>query len=107
MAKYDTITGSGNYPNSTNIYRNDRGDFVERKINKWGYYDKNYNKNKEDNYIRIGFFGDSFTQVIQVPLKETYHSIIGDSLRKYKIEMLSFGVSGFCSSVQTPQSGLL
>lgn len=94
VSKFDTLTGGGYYPNSTNFYRNDRGDFVKRKINKWGYYDKNYDKEKEGGYIRIGFFGDSYTQAIQVPLKETFHCIIGDSLRKYKIETLSFGVSG-------------
>ena len=95
VAKYNILTGGGYYPNSTNFYRNDRGDFVKRKINKWGYYDKNYNKEKEDGYIRIGFFGDSYTQAIQVPLKETFYYLIEDSLKKYKIETLSFGVSGF------------
>lgn len=95
VAKYDTLTGSGYYPNSTNFYRNDRGDFVKGKINKWGYYDKNYDKEKRNGFTRIGFFGDSYTQAIQVPLKETFHYLVGDSLKKYKVETMSFGISGF------------
>jgi hypothetical protein len=95
LAKYDTLTGTGYYPNTTYTYRNDRGDFVKRKINKWGYFDKNYNQEKNNSDTRIGFFGDSFTQAVQVPLEETFHYLIGDSLNEKKIETLSFGVSGF------------
>jgi len=95
VKKYDTLTGGGFYPNSTNFYRNTRGDFVKRKINRWGYYDKDYAKEKKKDFIRIGFFGDSYTQAIQVPLEETFHYLIQDRLKKNKIETLSFGVSGY------------
>ncbi len=95
VKKYDTLTGGGFYPNSTNFYRNARGDFVKRKISKWGYYDKDFKREKKDNYTRIGFFGDSYTQAIQVPLNETFHNLIGEKLKAYNIETLSFGVSGY------------
>ena len=95
VMRYDSLVGSGFYPNAINFYRNDRGDFVKRKINKWGYFDKEYNQEKNKETIRIGFFGDSYTQAIQVPLEETFHYIIGDSLKKQKVETLSFGQSGF------------
>lgn len=95
VSKYDSITGGGYYPNSINYYRNDRGDFVKRTVNKWGYYDKNYKKEKEKGCTRIGFFGDSFTQAIQVKLNETFHKLIEDSLSNYHVETLSFGISGF------------
>jgi hypothetical protein len=95
VSRYDTLTGSGFYPNTVNFYRNDRGDFVKRRTNKWGYFDKGYKKEKRDGITRIGFFGDSFTQAIQVPLEETFHYLIGDSLKTRNVESLSFGVSGF------------
>jgi hypothetical protein len=95
VGRYDSITGTGFYPDASNIYRNDRGDFAKRKVNKWGYFDKNYKKEKNAGDTRIGFFGDSFTQAIQVPLEETFHYLIEDSLKKQQIETLSFGVSGF------------
>ena len=95
LAKYDSLTGYGYYPNTTNIYRNDRGDYAKRSINEWGYFDKNYTQKKKAGYVRIGFFGDSFTQAAQVPLEQTFHYLIGDSLKGQKIETLSFGVSGY------------
>lgn len=95
VSKYDTLTGNGYYPNSVYFYRNDKGDFVKRKINKWGYLDKNYEKDKKENIIRIGFFGDSYTAAKQVKLNETFHKIIEQNLSKYNIETLSFGVEGF------------
>lgn len=93
--KADTLTGSGFYPNSICYYRNDRGEFVKRKVNKWGYFDSNYTKEKDSGVYRIGFFGDSYTQAISVPLDETFHSLIGSNLEDRKIETLSFGVSGY------------
>ncbi len=95
VAQFDLLTGGGYYPNSTNFYRNDRGDFVKRKTNKYGFYDDNYKREKGVGITRIGFFGDSYTQAIQVPLEETFHYLIEDSLSDYNIETLSFGVSGF------------
>lgn len=95
LARYDSITGYGYYPNTTNIYRNDRGDYAKRSINEWGYFDKNYTKKKKAGNVRIGFFGDSFTQAAQVPLEQTFHYLIEDTLKDKKVETLSFGVSGF------------
>jgi hypothetical protein len=95
VAKSNTLVGGGYYPNSTQTYRNDRGDFVRRKINQWGYPDKNYKKEKADDVFRIGFLGDSYTQAIQVPLEQTFFRLIEDSLKNYNIECLAFGISGF------------
>lgn len=95
VSKTNSLTGLGHYPNSKNFYRNDRGDFVIREINQWGFYDKKIRKIKEKGYYRIGFFGDSFTKAIQVPLEETFYYLINDKLKTYNVETLSFGVSGF------------
>lgn len=95
VSKYDTLTGNAYYPNSIYYYRNDRGDFVIRKINKWGYIDRDYEKDKKNNVTRIGFFGDSYTAGKQVKLSETFHKVIEEKLKQYNIETLSFGVEGF------------
>jgi hypothetical protein len=95
IAKYDTLTGAGYYPNSVNFYRNDRGDFVKRKISKWGYYDKDYSPVKPDGVTRVGFFGDSYVEAVQVPLEETFHYQSEEGLKKNSVETLSFGVGGF------------
>lgn len=95
VSRYDTLTGNAYYPNSIYYYRNDRADFVKRKINKWGYLDCDYEKDKRDNVARIGFFGDSYTAGKQVKLNETFHKVIEEKLKQYNIETLSFGVEGF------------
>jgi hypothetical protein len=95
LIKKLTVIGGGYYPNSTQTYRNDRGDFVRRKINQWGYPDKEHKKEKGDGVYRIGFFGDSYTQAIQVPLGQTFFRLIEDNLKSYNVECLAFGVSGF------------
>jgi len=95
ISHFDALTGVSYYPGVINIYRNDRGDYAKTKINKWGYFDREYTKEKAAGITRIGFFGDSYTQALQVPLEETFHFCVGDSLRKKGVETLSFGVSGF------------
>lgn len=93
--KYDPLTGAIYNSNSTNIYRNERGDYALRKVNSWGYLDKEFKKEKEVGVYRIGFFGDSFTEARQVPLEQTFYRLIEDSLKDYNVETLSFGISGF------------
>ena len=73
---FDELTGERFYPNTTRIYRNDRNDHVRRRVNSWGYLDTEREIEKPDNVVRIGFFGDSFTEARQVELVETFHKII-------------------------------
>ena len=81
-------------PNSCFIRTNVRGEKITRKANSFGFYDKNFNKIKPKNIFRIGFFGDSFTESIQVPLERTFFRIIEDSLKDQNVETLAFGKSG-------------
>ena len=90
----DSLTGFGSYPGSTMTYRNARGDFVRRKINRWGYPDKDYGREKRKGCYRVGFFGDSFTEARQVPLEQTFFRLAEDSVGSDRVECLSFGVSG-------------
>jgi hypothetical protein len=101
---YDDVTGGRHYPNAVYTYRNDRGDYVKRKVNSWGYLDTEHERMKAPNTVRIGFFGDSYTQAVQVPLEETFfrrieatlnerHAAAGRKERRY--EAIAFGISGY------------
>src|SRR5688572_4296898 len=45
-ATYNDLIGVGFYPLSYQIYRNERGDYVKRQINRWGYLDADHEKAK-------------------------------------------------------------
>jgi len=92
---YDELTGIGHYPNSQIIYSNERGDYVKRNINRWGFPDVDHEPKKENGVYRIGFFGDSFTEARQVPLDSTYFRRVEFNLREYNVECLAFGRSGY------------
>ena len=70
--RFDELTGQRFYPNTTLIYRNARGDEVRRKVNHWGYLDRVHDVARPEGVVRIGFFGDSFTEARQVPLDSTF-----------------------------------
>ncbi len=89
---FDNVTGTVLYPGSRLTYRNDRGDYVERKANSLGYLDYDHEKKKPDGVMRIGFFGDSFTEARQVTLESTFFRLIEKDLKDYNVETLSFGI---------------
>ena len=60
--RFDDLTGQRFYPNTTLIYRGARGNEVRRKVNRLGYLDRNHDNAKPEGVVRIGFFGDSFTE---------------------------------------------
>jgi hypothetical protein len=95
---YDENTGGRHYPNSTWIYRSDRGEYTKRKVNSWGYPDVEHSVGKPAGVVRVGFFGDSFTEARQVPLENTFPRIIEAELNRSSgadsIEVISLGVSG-------------
>ncbi|MCI0450865.1 MAG: hypothetical protein L0Z51_00575 [Candidatus Latescibacteria bacterium] len=79
---YDDVTGQRFYPHTTMIYRNERGDHVRRRVNDWGYLDADHGLFKMAGAIRIGFFGDSFTEARQVPLAQTFHGRLEAELNR-------------------------
>lgn len=95
---YDENTGGRHYPNSTLIYRSARREYTKRKINSWGYPDVEHTVEKEPGVLRLGFFGDSFTEARQVPLEYTFPRVIERELSRLSgtdaIEVISLGVSG-------------
>ncbi len=99
----DSLTGGMLRPNAIRIYRNDKGGYTERKYNNFGYLDENHTYRKKEGIIRIGFFGDSYTEAAQVNLEKTFFKRIELCIERSNIECLAFGFSGF----STLQSYLL
>jgi hypothetical protein len=93
--RYDEVVGRGFYPNSIFTYRNDRGDYVVKTVNRWGYLDVDHERRKREGIFRIGFFGDSYTEARQVPYDATFFRQIESNLRVDNVECLAFGDSGF------------
>lgn len=96
---FDTVTGEHFYPHTTMIYRNARGDHVRRRVNSWGYLDVEHRVEKPPGVVRIGFFGDSFTEAKQVPQDDTFSRRIERGLNQAAdgrhYECIAIGVSGF------------
>lgn len=99
--RYDTLTGGGMYPGTTEIYRSDRNEVVVRKVNSWGFTDVEHSLEKKPGTVRIGFFGDSYTEARQVPCDSTFFRRVQADLdaaaageSRPPVETLAFGVSG-------------
>jgi len=95
---FDEITGFEYYPGSKSVYVGRRGTRVIRRVNKFGYLDKEHFVEKGDFY-RIAFFGDSFVEARQVPLEKAFFRIIEEKINSEitfpKVEVLSFGISSY------------
>jgi hypothetical protein len=102
--RYDPVTGGTLYPHTTMIYRGARGEEVRRKVNGWGYLDEDHERRASDGTVRLGFFGDSYTEARQVPLDSTFFRLIEDGLNEtpaalraldaQRAETIAFGISG-------------
>jgi len=92
---YDPVVGIRIHPHSTWTYRDNRGQFVERKANSWGYLDVEHVKAKPTNTYRIGFFGDSYTEAVQVPLEDTFFREVDKNLKDQNVECFSIGHGSF------------
>jgi hypothetical protein len=94
--KHNELIGRGFYPNSRITYRNDRGEHYVHRINRWGFVSDDKEQAKQPGVFRIGFFGDSYTEALQVPSAATFFRqvdvALGDS-----VECLAFGHSGLGS----------
>ena len=107
---YDPVTGGKYYPNSTVTFRGDDGVLIRRSVNSWGFVDVEHNLSKAPGTLRIGFFGDSYVEALQVPLEATFFRLIEndldlrttelDRLKTHEgkttnaVETIAFGMSG-------------
>jgi hypothetical protein len=107
---YDPITGGKRYPHTTLMFRGDDGVLVVHKSNAWGYPDVEHETEAPPGTLRIGFFGDSYTEALQVPLESAFFRLIEHDLNARvgelaglrgrdgapvtSVETLAFGMSG-------------
>jgi len=83
------------YAPYSRILRWDRNnELLERKVNSEGYLDSEHAIAKQNKAYRIGFFGDSYVEAIQVSLENTFVRIIEHKLKNYTVETLAFGSTG-------------
>ena len=99
---YDDVTGQRFYPHTTMIYRNERGDYVRRRVNSWGYLDAEHETSKPAGVIRIGVFGDSFVEARQVPLERTFHARLQTDLNRgranARYECIAIAMMGYSTA---------
>ena len=81
-------------PNSKFIKTNIRNEIIIRTVNSQGFLDINHKKEKPKDSYRIGFFGDSYVEAMQVPLEKTFFRKIENAFKNKKIETFGFGKSG-------------
>lgn len=107
---YDPVTGGKYYPNSTVTFRGDDGVLIRRSVNSWGFVDVGHSVAKAPGTLRIGFFGDSYVEALQVSIEATFFRLIEDDLDLRTselsnlkthggrtinaVETLAFGISG-------------
>ena len=71
------------------------------RINRDGLRDREHVKAKPPNTIRIAVLGDSYAEALQVPIEETFWSVLERRLEGCKafqgrsVEVINFGVSGY------------
>jgi hypothetical protein len=69
---------------------------VERAPNSEGFLDAEHARAKPAGVVRVGFFGDSYTEAVQVPHDVTfYRQFAAAPIAGAPIEALAFGISGW------------
>ena len=68
--------------------------FVERTPNREGFMDVDHEIAKRPGITRVGFFGDSYVEAVQVPLDRVFFRRL-PALTRDPVETLGFGISGW------------
>jgi hypothetical protein len=99
---YDPDRGWGLRPGASGWWRREGESYV--KINHDGLRDREHSKAKPPGTFRIAVLGDSYTQAIQVPIEQTFWSVMERRLRKCpalkgrEAEAINFGVDGYSTA---------
>ena len=97
--RFDRITGKALLAGAR-VWNTEEGRALVQ-INSDGLRDSEHTTEKAANRYRIAILGDSFTEAIQVPLKNTFWRIVEEKLADCpalagkRAEAINFGVSGF------------
>ncbi len=68
--------------------------FVIRRPNSRGFLDVEHQPAKPPGTLRVGFFGDSYVEALQVPLDQTFFRRLPGRISDRALEPLAFGISG-------------
>jgi len=82
-------------PRSKVVVTNVRNERIVRDVNREGWLDRDHTPEKPEGTYRIGFFGDSYVEALQVKLEHTFFRIVEEKLSGRNVETLAFGHSGF------------
>ncbi len=118
---YDEVTGGKLYPKTTLLFVDDHGKRIKRKVNDWGFLDIDHKEKPQTGTFRIGVYGDSYVEVRQVPIEQTFFRIAENLLNQRgslrgitnrrgesveRVEVIAMGVSGrntVCSYLESGQ----
>ena len=68
---------------------------VSRYPNSAGFLDIEHQKEKPKGIYRVGIFGDSYVESLQVPLEQTFFRRLAKDVSSDGAEVLAFGISGW------------
>lgn len=95
----DAYCGHAHRPGAAGWYREEGAANV--RINSDGLRDREHTKLKPPNTFRVAVLGDGYTEAVQVPLEETFCSVLEKELggcqrlAGRKVEVMNFGVSSY------------
>ena len=104
LITYDERRGFAPRPGAKGWYTYEGKSYVE--INKDGLRDRDYSLAKPEDTVRIAVLGDSFTEAWQVPVTETFWSVMESELANcptfanQEVEVINFGVSNYGTAQQ-------
>ena len=99
FSRPDDIRGWTLRPGARGRFAAEGGSFVA--VNRDGLRDRDHPRAKPGGTLRVAVLGDSYAEAIEVPVEQTFWSVLEDDLnraaaaRGRRIEVLNFGVRGY------------
>jgi hypothetical protein len=90
----DQAIGVRYRPSSTILYTK-ADERVESRVNRDGFLDADHAPDKPPGTVRVGFFGDSYVEGLQVSLEKRFFRQLPERIRGVPFEYFGFGMSGF------------
>ena len=97
----ERLRGWSPQPNIAGVWMTEGKALIEN--NREGFRDRNHQLEKLAGTLRIAILGDSMSEALGVPRKQTYWSILEDRLancRSTPVEVMNFSVSGYGTAQQ-------
>jgi hypothetical protein len=100
----DPTVGVFHPPGSRGWFLSEGRDYVV--LNSQGFRDREHSVAKPPNVLRVAVLGDSFAEALQLPMENSFWSVLGRSLPSCaalagrQVEVLNFGVGGYGTTQQ-------